>query len=246
MAAEAERLNEKYLHFMRTGRPFVHLKLAMSLDGRIATRTGDSRWITGAESRRRVHLLRHEYDAILVGAGTALADDPLLTDRSGKPRRRPLVRVILDSRLQLLPTSKLVQTAPEAPVIVFAGSEAEPAKARTLEDAGVGVVRVGDKGRDLEAVLDELGKRTLQSVLIEGGAEVAGRFLDAGLVDKVTVFIAPILIGGRSAPSAVAGEGAERIADALQLKNLEVVQRESDLELTGYLRSNHPDREAEG
>src|ERR671938_575165 len=103
LAAEAARLNEKYFHAMRHARPFVHLKLATSLDGRIATRTGDARWITGAEARARVHRLRHEYDAILVGAGTALADDPLLTDRSGLSRRRPPVRVVLDTSLRLLP-----------------------------------------------------------------------------------------------------------------------------------------------
>ena len=111
MAREATQLNEKYFHFMRTGRPFVHLKLALSLDGKIATRTGDSRWISGEESRARAHELRHEYDAILIGAGTALADNPLLTDRSGKPRRRPLVRVLLDESLQTDPESQLAQTA---------------------------------------------------------------------------------------------------------------------------------------
>ncbi len=118
LAQEGARLNEKYIRATRAGRPFVHLKLACSLDGRIATRTGDARWITGAESRARVHLLRREYDAILVGAGTALKDDPLLTDRSGLARRRPLARVVLDERLQLPPDSQLARTAHEAPVVV--------------------------------------------------------------------------------------------------------------------------------
>src|SRR6185295_7558287 len=122
LSREAELLNEKYLHFMRTGRPFVHLKLAASLDGKIATRTGDSRWITGAESRAQVHELRHEYDAILIGAGTARADDPLLTDRSGKERRKPLVRVVLDEKLEIAAKSKLLQTADESPVLIFTGS----------------------------------------------------------------------------------------------------------------------------
>ncbi len=121
LAREAQKLNEKYLHFMRTGRPFVHLKLATSLDGKIATRTGDSHWITGVESRKQAHELRHEYDAILIGAGTVVADDPLLTDRSGKKRGRPLVRVVLDETLRISPDSQLVTTANESPVIVFAG-----------------------------------------------------------------------------------------------------------------------------
>ncbi len=127
LASEAEKLNEKYFHYMRTGRPFVHLKLATSLDGKIATRTGDSRWITGPESRARVHEFRHEYDAILVGAGTASADDPLLTDRSGRKRRKALVRVVLDELLTLGPQSRLAMTANESPVVVFGGNSASAA-----------------------------------------------------------------------------------------------------------------------
>src|SRR6058998_3405882 len=126
MVEEASRLNEAYIHFMRTGRPFVHLKMAVSLDGKVATRTGDSRWIAGEEARACAHELRHQYDAILVGSGTVLADDPLLTDRSGRPRRRPLLRVILDDRLRLPNDYQLSQTAREQPVLVFTSSDAEP------------------------------------------------------------------------------------------------------------------------
>jgi diaminohydroxyphosphoribosylaminopyrimidine deaminase/5-amino-6-(5-phosphoribosylamino)uracil reductase len=234
LAREAERQNEKYLHHMRTGRPFVHLKLAMSLDGKIATRTGDSRWITGEGSRARVHELRHEYDAILIGAGTAGVDDPLLTDRSGKVRRRPLARIVLDDRMHLSPESKLARTTAEAPVIVFSGSDVPDARRTSLESSGVEIVK-GSDGRDLLSVLNELGGRSFQSVLIEGGAGVAGKFLDAGLVNKVTVFIAPMIIGGREAPNAVGGEGVEVIADALKLQEVEVVQRDGDVEITGYL-----------
>src|SRR5882724_4410008 len=169
LAREAEMLNEKYLHFMRTGRPFVHLKLAASLDGKIATRTGDSRWITGPESRARGHELRHEYDAILVGTGTALADDPLLTDRSGKKRRRQLVRVVLDETLKISPDSQLVKTANESPLLIFAGDSAPASKSETLESAGVEVIRDATNGRDLATILEELGQRSLQSVLVEGG-----------------------------------------------------------------------------
>lgn len=236
MAQEAEQINEKYFHQMRTRRPFVHLKLAMSLDGKIATRTGDSRWITGEKSRARVHELRHEHDAILIGAGTALADDPLLTDRSGRKRRRPLVRVLLDESLQLSPDSKLALTTAEAPVLVFTGSS--PEQARQAELAAKGVELITDKavGRDLMKVLENLGSREIQSVLVEGGAGVAGKFLDAGLIDKISVFIAPIIIGGSEAPNAVAGIGVQRITDALRLRHVEVIDRDGDLEITGYLR----------
>lgn len=234
LAREAEQLNEKYFHFMRTGRPFVHLKLAASLDGKIATRTGDSRWITGAESRERVHELRHEYDAILIGAGTALVDDPLLTDRSGKARRRPLVRVVLDETLKVAPGSRLVDSAKEVPVLIFAGASPATPQSNDLESRGVEVVRDSANGRDLVAILEELGSRSLQSVLVEGGASMAGKFLDAGLVNKVSFFIAPLIIGGREAPNAIGGQGAESLAEALRLENVEITPRGRDIEITGY------------
>jgi len=236
MAEEARRLNEAYIPFMLTGKPFVHLKLAVSLDGKIATHTGDSRWITGEESRRRVHELRHDCDAILVGIGTALADDPLLTDRSGKRRRRPLVRVVLDEKLRLPSNSKLASTAQESPVLVVAGNSDSFALAKI----GVEVIHDPQGGRDLPTVLEELGRRSIQSVLIEGGARVAGKFVDAQLIDKVTIFIAPMLIGGGDAPNAIAGIGATSVADALRLTDVEVVERAGDIEVTGYpAKSRH-------
>jgi diaminohydroxyphosphoribosylaminopyrimidine deaminase/5-amino-6-(5-phosphoribosylamino)uracil reductase len=235
LSREAERLNEKYLHFMRTGRPFVHLKLASSLDGKIATRTGDSHWITGVESRAQVHELRHEYDAILIGAGTARADDPLLTDRSQKDRRKPLVRVVLDEKLEVSVESKLVQTANESPVLIFAGNSV-PATATVAMPPGVEVIRDAANGRDLGAVLDELGKREIQSLLVEGGANVAGKFLDAGLVDKVSFFIAPKIIGGLDAPTAIGGRGVEKLAEGIELQDVKVTQRGQDVEFTGYPR----------
>ena len=232
LAEEAGQLNEAYIHFMQTGRPYVHLKLAVSLDGKVATRTGDSRWIAGEESRARAHELRYRYDAIVVGSETAVADNPLLTDRSGKRRRRPLVRVVLDDRMRLPPCSQLAQTAREAPVLLFTSSDVD--SALELSQLGVEIVKSNAGARDLAGVLDELGQRELQSLLLEGGGTVAGAFLDARLVNKVTFFIAPMIIGGHEATIAVAGAGAEKIADAFQLENIEVVPRGRDVEITGY------------
>jgi diaminohydroxyphosphoribosylaminopyrimidine deaminase / 5-amino-6-(5-phosphoribosylamino)uracil reductase len=235
LAGEAARLNEKYIHALVHARPFVHLKLACSLDGRIATRTGDARWITNEASRARVHQLRHEYDAILVGAGTAIADDPLLTDRSRLPRHRPLTRILLDDDLRLSPDSQLAQTANESPLIIFTSDTADERAAATLRARGVEIVRVPDGGaRNLAPVLENLHSRSLQSVLVEGGAKVAGMFLDARLVAKVSFFIAPLIIGGSDARAAINGTGATRIADATRLRDVQITQHDSDVEITGY------------
>ena len=210
LAEEATQLNEAYLYFMRTGLPFVHLKLAVSLDGKIATRTGDSRWVSGPESLARAHELRHEYDAIMIGAKTAAVDDPLLTDRSGLPRRRPLVRVVLGDKSQLSPESLLSTSIGEGKVLILKG--------------------------DPLSVLRELADRSLQSVLLEGGGATAGRFMDAGLVNKVTFFVAPKIVGGVAAPNAVGGDGVAKMAEALELDGVTVVQRGKDLEISGYPR----------
>ncbi|HET9712546.1 MAG TPA: bifunctional diaminohydroxyphosphoribosylaminopyrimidine deaminase/5-amino-6-(5-phosphoribosylamino)uracil reductase RibD [Pyrinomonadaceae bacterium] len=225
LAEEATRVNEAYLHYMRTGRPFVHLKLAVSLDGKIATRTGDSRWVTGEQARARVQELRHAYDAILVGAGTVLKDDPSLTDRSGLPRRRPLVRVVLDDKLRL--GSKLA-----APVVLV-GRSGNRDLTDKKADLNKGIEILSLDPSDLCSVLAELGRREIQSVLVEGGAKVAGSFIDSRLVNKVTFFIAPKIVGG-SALSAVGGAGVERMTEALELERVSVVQHGRDLEVTGY------------
>ena len=216
----------------------VTLKLATSLDGRIATRTGDARWITNEQSRARVHELRHEYDAILVGAGTALADDPLLTDRSGLKRHRPLTRIILDQSLALKPSSQLARTARQFPVLVYTSESAPSNASDALISCGVEVIRREGGVRNPSGILEDLGARSVQSLLVEGGARVAGAFLDAGLVNKASFFIAPLIIGGADAPSAIAGRGAQKMADATRLQQLELKQHGPDLELTGYIESD--------
>ena len=242
MAEEASEANEKYLHFMRTRLPFVHLKSALSLDGKVATKSGDSRWITGRDARKRVHELRHEYDAIMIGAGTAELDDPLLTDRSGLPRRRPLVRVILDERLRLSPGSQLVRTAAEAPVIVFTAEDTDESKIDSLRTYGVEVINSGT--RDLHLVLKTLGKRAFEGLLIEGGPTLAGSFADAGLINKISFFISPTIIGGADAPGPVGGSGVDVVRHALKLHRVKTEQHGEDIEITGYperVREETPD-----
>jgi diaminohydroxyphosphoribosylaminopyrimidine deaminase/5-amino-6-(5-phosphoribosylamino)uracil reductase len=236
LAADAAQLNEAYIHFMRTGRPFVHLKMAVSLDGKVATAIGESQWITGEAARARAHEMRHQYDAIMVGGGTVRADDPLLTDRSGKPRRRPLVRVVIEQYLRTSAESQLAQTTDAAPVIVFA-CDADTDALDALRRRNVEVVAQGS-ALDLLSVLDDLGKRSLQSVLVEGGPALAGLLLEAGLINKVTFFVAPMIVGGQDAPSAIAGGGAEKITDAVQLERVEVRQHDRDVEITGYPSTN--------
>lgn len=230
---EAERQNEKYIHWHKTGRPFVHLKAAISLDGRIATGTGDSRWITGAESRKKSHELRREYDAILVGANTVTIDNPSLTDRSGLPRRRPLVRVVLDNSLKISLASNLVLTAKEFSTIVFTDS-VDAEKIAELKCEGVEVVEIAEGGRNLHGVLRELARRNLQSVIVEGGASVAGAFYDAKLIDKISFFIAPLVVGGSAAPPAIGGSGAQILSSAMRLRDVEVINHGADFEVTGY------------
>jgi diaminohydroxyphosphoribosylaminopyrimidine deaminase / 5-amino-6-(5-phosphoribosylamino)uracil reductase len=228
---EAHKLNEKFCVWHHQKRPFIHLKLAMSLDGRISLQTSVSTTLSGGESAVRVQNLRHEHDAILIGGNTAVVDNPSLTDRSGMKRRRKLVRVILDNRLRIPFESNLVKTAKETPTLVVSNSNDE-AKINQLIESGVEVARVN--ARDLNTVLEELRKRELQSVLVEGGTEIAGAFVDAKLVDKLTFIVAPIVIGGHNAPLAIGGNGANSLENVMRLKDLEVIKHGDDYEFTGY------------
>lgn len=217
--AAARRVLAPYLKLQTTGRPWVIAKWAMTLDGKIATHSGDSRWISGEESRCAVHTLRGRVDAILVGRGTAIADDPLLTARPPGPRTP--ARVVLGLPR---PACRLLQTIDQAPVLLVAASAAERDALAWAADAGAEVLLVeGARQADrLDAVLGELGKRKMTNVLIEGGAGVLGATLDAGQIDEAWVYVAPKLVGGQAAPSPVAGAGVERLCDALQAAGVEI------------------------
>lgn len=224
---EARKLNAPYLHLLHTGRPYVHLKWAMTLDGKMATRTGDSKWISNETSRSTVHQIRGRMDGILTGVGTVLADDPLLTARPQGPRTA--TRIVLDTNGRTPIGCRLVQTAKEAPVLL---ATTWPGCLEDHRQAGCEVLALPTDsfGRvDLGALLDELGRRRMTNLLVEGGAGVLGGFLDAKLANEVHVFIAPKIVGGGGALSPVGGGGVGRLADALKLSELETQNIDGDV-----------------
>ena len=211
-AATARLLDQAFRKHARTGRPLVMHKAALSLDGRTASARGDSRWISGSESRALVHRWRAEAGAIAVGIGTALADDPLLTARDVDALRQP-VRVVFDSSARLPLASKLLATLDQGPVLVFVGSEAPAEGVRALGAAGAETVAVPAGVPGIEAALDELGRRGVNSLLFEGGATLASAFLDSGQIDELRLFVAPLLLGGDARPL-YASPGSPAVADA--------------------------------
>jgi diaminohydroxyphosphoribosylaminopyrimidine deaminase / 5-amino-6-(5-phosphoribosylamino)uracil reductase len=226
----AEKLNEFYVKHRTTGRPFVTVKFAMSLDGKIATRTGESRWISGEESRRHGHRLRHQHDAILVGINTVLQDDPELTARlDGEDVRQP-VRIVLDSNLRIRQSAKVV--GPNTLVVSTKPGRVGLAEVVQLPATPEGRVSLPD-------LFDELGKRSLLSVLVEGGGEVHAALFREGLVDKVQAYVAPMLVGGREAPGPLGGAGVERLAAAMRLQDVDVTRLGDDLLISAYV---HRDR----
>jgi diaminohydroxyphosphoribosylaminopyrimidine deaminase / 5-amino-6-(5-phosphoribosylamino)uracil reductase len=231
--ADAKTLNEDFAKWIRTGLPFVTLKSALTLDGQIAARAGRPTAISGEDSRDAVQRLRHAADAVLTGIGTVLADDPLLTDRTLEPRRRPLLRAVLDSRVRLPLKSKLVKSA-ASDVVVFTNQGSSAQRARALTAAGVEVVALrGKRGRvDLHAVIRELGKRQILNVLLEAGAELNGAALEAGIVDKMILFYAPKIMGTGGVP--MARIPSKWFAKSPALSRLKVFSCGSDFVVEGY------------
>jgi diaminohydroxyphosphoribosylaminopyrimidine deaminase/5-amino-6-(5-phosphoribosylamino)uracil reductase len=232
LVEEAVRLNHRFLLAATRGRPAVTLKWAMSLDGKIATAGGDSRWISSPEARAYTQGLRDEHEAILVGSGTVLADDPLLTRRSGR-RREPILRLVADRRLRTPPRARLF--GGPGPVLVYAGPASDGGwgdRRRALEAAGATVVEL-PTGAPAE-VLADLYRRGPRSLLVEGGGEVLAGFVEAGLYDRVEVLAAPLLIGGRDAPGPLAGAGEAVLARAPRLESLTVRRRGGDVVLSGF------------
>jgi diaminohydroxyphosphoribosylaminopyrimidine deaminase/5-amino-6-(5-phosphoribosylamino)uracil reductase len=238
--ADAEacaELNAAFLTWAATGLPHLTLKLATSLDGKIATAGGESRWISGSQARALVHRWRADHDAVGVGLGTAIADDPQLTAREVEGPVRQPARVVFDSAARLPLRSALVHGAPEHRLIVLAAADAPRERVAALEAAGAEVARLeGGPARRVEAGLWALGRRGIQSLLVEGGAELAGALVAAGAVDRLAWFLAPMVIGGREAASAIGGAGAASLALAPRLAGTRVEKVGDDLLVTGRLR----------
>jgi diaminohydroxyphosphoribosylaminopyrimidine deaminase/5-amino-6-(5-phosphoribosylamino)uracil reductase len=238
-AAAARLANQAFRKHTRTGRPLVLLKSAVSLDGRVASAGGDSKWISGEASRDLAHRWRAECDGVCVGIGTALADDPLLTARAasaGADVRQP-TRVVFDSEARLPLGSRLVGSRGEAPLVVVVSPAAPRERVEALRKTGAElIVCDGESPARVAAALAELGRREITSLLLEGGPTLVGSFLDAGEIDELRLFIAPILLGGAGARPLVAGEGAARIADATPALAVDTERSGEDLLVRARLR----------
>jgi diaminohydroxyphosphoribosylaminopyrimidine deaminase/5-amino-6-(5-phosphoribosylamino)uracil reductase len=244
---EAADINEAYTKYITTGKPFITAKFAMSLDGKIATRSGESRWISGEGARRYVHNLRYINDGIMVGINTVVADDPHLTarccgGRGGTVKKQPL-RVIVDS-VGRTPLSSRVLSEPGKTVIALGKVAAAEETAHFLRP-GIKIVELPGEGQrvDLNRLLEVLGSWEITSLLVEGGATLLGSLFDEGLVDKVIAFVAPVIIGGEKAKTAVGGNGVEKLANSIRLKHVTVERCGEDIMVTGYVKEKDVHRD---
>lgn len=229
MRKECDALNPVFFHYITTGLPYVVMKYAMSLDGKIASKAGDSRWITGKEAREHVHRLRNKYSSIMAGIGTVLSDDPMLNCRL--PGGRDPLRVICDSSLRLPLKSKIAESARDIPTIVFSGKDPDAEKKKALEEAGIKVIEApGKDGKiDLYQAVKYLGENKTDSLLIEGGGQIHEAALRAGIVNHVCAYIAPKVIGGKDAKTPVEGEGIESLKDAAVFENMKITKLGEDV-----------------
>ena len=238
LESEARTLNEGFTAWVTTGRPFVLVKCAATLDGRIATRTGDARWVTGPAARAQVHRIRQWADGIMVGIGTALADDPSLTTRIDGENGSDPTRIILDTTLRLPPSAKMLTQVSTAPTWVVCGPEAPADRRSALEKAGARIISVPleDGHIDLAALMERLGTMDITSVMIEGGGQVISSALSAGVVDKICFFYAPKILGGDDGVPMCRGTGPELMQASIPVHDMTVSRYDADILLTGYLK----------
>lgn len=237
LAEESIALNEVFMKYIVTKRPFVVLKAAMSLDGKIATADGESQWISCETSREEVHRLRHELTGIMAGIGTVLADDPMLNCRI--PGGKQPVRIIVDSHLSIPENSKLAASAKEFPLVVASVEKSDASKKARLEVMGAKVIEIPanqDGHVDLNALMERLGEMKIDSILLEGGGRLAEGALKAGIVDKVQFYIAPVLIGGEGAKTPVEGRGIETLSQAWHISDWKAETIGDDLKIIGYIK----------
>jgi len=240
---QCRQLNEVFIKYITKKVPFVTLKAAMTLDGNIATVTGDSKWISCEASRKLVHILRSQSDAVMVGSGTVLADDPLLTVRLEKKSLKNPLRVIVDGKLRIPLTSKILQpNLAEGTIIVTAPSRASSPKANQIAETGARILSASLKNGqiNLRALMKKLGAMGIASLLLEGGSELNAAALAEGIVDKIIFFYAPKIIGGRNAVRVVGGSGIAALRNALLVRDLNLRRVGSDVVMTGYLASSDP------
>jgi len=236
---EALEINESYIKFTAKGLPFVIAKYAMSLDGKIATKTGDAKWISGEESRRYVHCLRHRVDAIMVGVNTIITDNPQLTARAGKDGGRTEIqplRVVADSRGRTPLDARIFQVPGNT--LIAVSEKIEPAKAQALADAGAEVLSLPLKEGmvDLGELLIALGRKGIVNLLVEGGPTLFGSLFEQGLVDRLLAFVSPLIIGGSEASSPIKGVGVEKVAQAMILSRIQVERFSDDVLISAYVR----------
>jgi len=234
----AEKLNEAFVKFTTTGLPFFIAKAAMTLDGKIATRTGDSRWITSEAARKRVHWLRAGVDAVMVGSGTAEADDPLLTTRQASGNGRDAIRIIVDGDARVSPESRIFCLDSPAPTLVAVKTDAPPERKAAMAAAGAQLIEIEPRqGKiDLAKLARKLGEREITSVMIEGGGGLLAAAFEAGIIDKALFFVAPKIFGGRDAPTPVEGNGAEKVGDAISFAGLSAQKIGEDILIEGYVK----------